>query len=71
MGAALMERPMLRIAGAAAEVGVSPSWLRWLEAERRIPAPLRTDDGQRLYSAEHIAAIKEVLRERHQSPDAA
>ncbi len=71
MSATLTERSMLRIAGAAAEVGVSPSWLRQLEAARRIPPPLRTIDGQRLYSPEMVETIKAAIRERRQPLDAA
>lgn len=52
---------MVRIQAAAQAVGLSLSTLRKLEASGEIPRVQRNRSGQRLYSAEDLAAIRRVM----------
>jgi DNA-binding transcriptional MerR regulator len=53
---------MVRIQAAAQAVGLSPSTLRKLEASGEIPRVQRNRSGQRLYSAEDLAAIRDHVQ---------
>jgi len=52
---------MLRVRDAAHQLGISPDWLKSLEACGKLPQPARDCNGHRRYTAEHLAAIRPLI----------
>ena len=55
----------LRIGTVAERIGVSPSTIRNLEREGRIPAAERTVSGYRLFRSSDLPAIESAIMRQH------
>ena len=61
----------LGISDAARLLKRSPSWLRKMEREQRIPPATRADNGQRGYRLADLEAIARERRDRQPTPPSA
>jgi len=52
---------LITVSKAARQLGCSERWLREAEKEARIPKARRNFNGWRVYTAEDIAKLKELL----------
>lgn len=58
----------VRIAGVARELGVHPRTLRRWEERRLIPKPRRDFSGQRIWNAEEVAVLRQLLSHAERQP---
>lgn len=56
----LKEQRTLIISEAAAELGVTPSWLRFGERLGSLPRARRTSGGHRFYTSEDVERLRQL-----------